>query len=264
MDERDVRPERSPGRQPAKARRVAMAPIEIERLRLRDRSAGGGDPRGPEVLAPQHRRIVEIEDPGSAIQLEPAECERQAAAAQDGSRQALTAERGELLDDAGLRTVGEVQAAVGVGIVVPALALEDARKRQRPVPRLLSHAPTPCEAAVERHANESARSARIARINSSARPARTRSIGRRSPSRGLTPDSHESAASRSYTRSSADQTRSSRSTRSAFSGSMPAPRSHRVTCERLTPSMSASWAADRKSARSASTFPVVPTGMTSG
>ena len=53
----------------------------------------------------------------------------------------------------------------------------------------------PSEAATQDHANESARSARIARISSSARPARIRSIGRRSPRWGLMPNSQASAAS---------------------------------------------------------------------
>src|SRR6266545_1660432 len=42
---------------------------------------------------------------------------------------------------------------------------------------------------------------------------------------------------------------------------MPAPRSQRVTCDRLTPSMSASCAAERKSARSASTLRAVARGI---
>src|SRR5262249_17013916 len=62
-------------------------------------------------------------------------------------------------------------------------------------------------------------------------------------------------------RSRLDHTSSSRSTRSAFSGSIPAPRSHRVICDRDTPSMSASCAAERKSARRASTLLAVARGM---
>ena len=53
------------------------------------------------------------------------------------------------------------------------------------------------QAAVQDHANESERSARIARISSSVRPSRIRSIGRRSPNTGLSPNSQASAASRS-------------------------------------------------------------------
>ena len=110
-------------------------------------------------------------------------------------------------------------------------------------------------------ANESDRSARIARISSSARPVRMRSTGRRSPSIGFTPNSHESAASRSYKRRRFDQTSSRRSTFSALSGSIPAPRSQRSTWERFTPSRSASCAAERKSARRASTFRATATGI---
>src|SRR5262249_10136856 len=109
----------------------------------------------------------------------------------------LSAKRGELLDDAGFGTVRQVEAAVHVGIVVAAVALEHARKPERAVGVGGGRGFAPRKAAGQRHANESARSARIAPMSASARPARMRSIGRRSPRRGLIPNSHDTAASRS-------------------------------------------------------------------
>src|SRR5262249_60520395 len=102
---------------------------------------------------------------------------------------------GELLDHRRDLAVGQIEAAVEVRPVVAPVALEAARHPEGPV-RLVGLGPAaPGEAAPEDHASESARSARIARISSSVRPERMRSIGRRSPRLGFTPKSQASAAS---------------------------------------------------------------------
>ena len=174
-----------------------MAAVERERLRLCHRAASGRDPRWPQRFAPQHVWIVEIDQLRAVSDLECGERERQTAAAEHRRREPLAAERGELFDNAGFGAIREIEAAVDVGIIVAPFPLEHARKPQRSVGLIVAGGRAPGETAIERHANESARSARMARISSSVRPARTKSIGRRSPRRGLTPNSHDSAASRS-------------------------------------------------------------------
>src|SRR5205814_2854322 len=213
-------------------------------------------------------RVIEVNELGAIVEFQFGKRERKATASQQRGKQALTAESCELLDQRGKRLIGEIQTAVEIGIIVPTLALVRAWKPERAIRLRVTSALVPREASVEdhasgptRYANESDRSARIARISSSARPRRIRSTGRRSPRDGLIPNSHEIAASRSYKRRRFDQTSSSRSTFSALSGSMPAPRSQRITCERLTPKRSASCAAERKSARSTSTLCATATGM---
>src|SRR4051794_32505851 len=198
---------------------------------------------------------------GVVPKLELGQRERQAAPAEEGRCQPLAAKGRGLLDDARARLLGGVEAAVRGRVVVPALALVRPRKPERAVRGIRRGALVPRQAPVEDHANESERSARIARISSSVRPSRIRSIGRRSPSTGFSPKSQASAASRSYRRRRFDHTSSSRSTFSALSGSIPEPRSQRVTCARLTPSMSARRAAEPKSTRSASTFVAIATAM---
>src|SRR5207247_10296399 len=101
----------------------------------------------------------------------------------------------QLLDDGRHGLLGQIQAAVGVRVVVAAVALICAREPERAPLGGGAGVPVPGEAAMEDHANDSARSARTARSTSSAAPARTGSIGRRSPRCGLSPKSHARAAS---------------------------------------------------------------------
>ena len=161
-----------------------MRLVQRERLRLGDPAVPGRDEGRTQRLAAQNRRLVEVDHLGVVGQLELRERERQAAAAEQRRGQPLAAEPGELLDDARERLLGEVEAAVDVRRVVAALALVRPREPERAVRGIRRGALVPGEAAVEDHANESARSARIARISSSVRPSRIRSIGRRSPSAG--------------------------------------------------------------------------------
>ncbi len=173
-----------------------MPAIEFERLRLRHAALSRRDFRRPKPLAAERRRIVEIDERRLVVELDRGEREREAAAPQDCRRQALPAKRGELFDDTRHRAIGEIQAAVLIWIVVAPFALIHLRKPERAVDRVGACAAVPGEAAMQDHAKESARSARMARISSSARPDLTRSIGRRSPSRGLMPNSQATAASR--------------------------------------------------------------------
>ena len=174
-----------------------MLLVQGERLRLRDPPLAGCDPGGTQPLAAQNRGLVEVDELGVVGKLELRERERQAAPAEEGRCQPLAAEASELLDDARERLLREVEAAVGGRVVVPALALIRPRKPEGAVRGIRRGALVPRQAPVEDHANESERSARIARISSSVRPSRIRSIGRRSPSTGLRPKSQASAASRS-------------------------------------------------------------------
>src|SRR5262249_8732701 len=105
------------------------------------------------------------------------------------------AEARELLDNGGDLAVGQIEAAVAIGVVVPPVALEGPGHPEGPVLLVRLGPAAPGEAAPEDHASESARSARIARISSSVRPERMRSIGRRSPRLGFTPKSQARAAS---------------------------------------------------------------------
>ena len=138
-------------------------------------------------------RVVEIHQLGLVVELDRGQGQREAAPLEHARDQPLRPEARQLLDDRRGFAVSDVQAAVRVRVVVPAVSLVLAGEPERPVRVLLPRSLAPGEAAVEDHANESARSARIARKRSSTCPARIRSIGLRSPRLGLTPKSHERA-----------------------------------------------------------------------
>ena len=139
--------------------------------------------------------VVQVDQLRPVGKLDRRERERESTAAEELGTEVPPSEAGELLDDGRDVAVGEVEAAVGLGVVVPAFALVDAREPEWTVLTAWITVCVPGEAAVQDHANESARSARIARISSSALPARTRSIGRRSSRFGFAPSSHSRAAS---------------------------------------------------------------------
>src|SRR4029079_11629092 len=154
----------------------------------------------PRPLAPHDGRLVEVDELGVVGELELSESERQPAPTEQRRGEPLAAKASELLDDAREGLLGEIEAAVYTRIVVTALALVWPREPEGAVRGIRRGAFVPRQAPMEDHANESERSARIARISSSVRPSRIRSIGRRSPSTGLSPKSQASAASRSYRR----------------------------------------------------------------
>src|SRR5438876_2085487 len=260
VEERDVRPQRLERRPPAQSTRPAA--IEREGLRLRHDALARGDAGRPQPASGEQAGIVEIHEVGPVVELDHREREGQAAASQNLRYHHAATKTGQLLDDRRHRLRRQVQAPIDVGVVVPSVALVAARKPQRTALRARAHTAVPGEAAVQRQAKDSARSARIARSSSSARPARTRSIGLRSPRCGFNPKSQARAAAGSYCRRRLAHTSSSRSIRSALSGSMPAPRSQRVTCERFTPSRSAIAAPVLKSRRSARIFDAVARGTT--
>ena len=100
------------------------------------------------------------------------EAERQTAPPQHRRRETLAAKGGKLFDNARHRAIGEVEAAVRGRVVVPALALVRPREPEGTVRGVRCGALLPRQAPVQDHANESERSARIAR-----RPARAGPIG---------------------------------------------------------------------------------------
>src|SRR5262249_10737675 len=197
IEQRHVQPLRLERRPPAQPGSLGVALVECERLRLCDLPLPSCDTGRPKPFPAQHHRVVEIDELGVVGELELRERQRQPTPAQQGWGEPLAGEARELLDDARQRLLGEIEAAVRPRIVVTALALVRPRKPEGAVRSIRRGALVPRQAPVEDHANESERSARIARISSSVRPSRIRSIGRRSPSTGLSPKSQASAASRS-------------------------------------------------------------------
>ena len=169
--------------------------MEDERLQLCDVSVSSGNERRPQPVSRENDRIVQVDHLRTVRKLERGEAERHSSPDEHLRYQALSPEAGELLDDCRGLAICEVQASVHIGVVVPAVALMDPGEPERAFRLGRSNSLAPREAAVQDHANESARSARIARISSSVLPVLTRSTGRRSPRFGLTPRSHARAAS---------------------------------------------------------------------
>ena len=171
--------------------------VQFARLRLRHFAMACGYDRRPQALTAKHIRVIEVEQSAIVAEFQLRDCEWQATAAKQGGRDSLSSKARQLLDNTGDSAIGKIETAVEIRVVVAAFSLKHARKPQRAVRLAFSGAFVPGEAPVKNHANVSARSARIARISSSVRPARMRSMGRRSPSKGFTPKSHARAASRS-------------------------------------------------------------------
>src|SRR5437667_1081414 len=189
----DVGPQRFERRPPPDAR--GASPVEAQGLGLRQVAPSGGHARWPQRVGGEDSRLVEVDDPGATDEIDGGKRERQPASHEYLRYQDATSETRQLLDDGRHGLLGQIQAAVGVRVVVAAVALIRAREPERASLGAGGDAPVPREAAMEDHANDSARSARSARSSSSARPARTRSMGRRSPRCGLSPKSHTRAAS---------------------------------------------------------------------
>jgi len=98
------------------------------RLRLRHAPISGRHQRRPQPLSTQYDRLVEVDKLDLACQLHFCDGKREAAAAQHCRREALASKSSELFDDAGECAIGEIEAAVGVGVIVTTFALEDAGK----------------------------------------------------------------------------------------------------------------------------------------
>src|SRR5262249_59728277 len=99
-------------------------------------------------LTDEHARIVEIDDLDAIVQREGCHREREAPSSEQSGLQALGPESSELLDEGRQLSVGEIEAAVNVGIVVPAVPLKDAGHPERPVLLVRLGARAPGEAAV--------------------------------------------------------------------------------------------------------------------
>ena len=105
--------------------------MELTRLRLCHNALSGRDLRRTQTLATKHHGVVQIQQRGVRVEIEFGECERQTAPNEQWRGEALPAKARELLDDARHRAIGEVEAAVEIGVVVAPLALELLRKPQR-------------------------------------------------------------------------------------------------------------------------------------
>jgi len=195
LEDRQVRPQRLVGRPPSQGGGEAVPAKECERLRLSHVAASSRDSRRLELVRLEHLRLVQVDDLRRVRQLDRRESERQPTSNEHRGPETAASKVGELLDDGRDLSLGDVQTAVDLGVVVAPVALKSARKPQRASRLARYFAARPGEAAMDDQANESARSLRIARISSSVRPARIRSIGRRSPRCGFRPSSHSRAAS---------------------------------------------------------------------
>ena len=82
IEQGHVHPLRLPSRPPAQAGRVRVAAIELERLGLRFRAIASCHERRAEMLALQHRRIVEVDQLGGRIELQPRQREQLAVSIQ--------------------------------------------------------------------------------------------------------------------------------------------------------------------------------------
>src|SRR5947209_7926176 len=100
-----------------------MALVEHARLRLRQRTESRRNQRWTEPLTPQYHRLVEVDELRGLVELELRERERQLPPPEQRRGEPLAAKARELLGEARDRAVGEVEAAVELWVVVPALAL---------------------------------------------------------------------------------------------------------------------------------------------
>ncbi len=80
------------------------------------------------MFAAEDERIVQIDERRVVVQLDFRKGEGKAAPPQHRCGEPLASKRRELFDDARDWAIGEVQAAVNLGIVVTPFALKDARK----------------------------------------------------------------------------------------------------------------------------------------
>ena len=100
----------------------------------------GGDVRRPQPFTAKNDGIVQIENHRVIVEMNRASASgRPRGGAERG--EPLSAKRGELFDDAGDGAIGEIQAAVDLGIVVASFALEHAREPERRPSGLSSAAP---------------------------------------------------------------------------------------------------------------------------
>src|SRR5947209_119628 len=147
-----------------------MLLVQSARLRPRDVPLPRRYARRPQPFPAENGRLVEVDELRVVREVERRERERQAAAEKQRGREPLATEARELLDDTRERQLGEVETAVEIRIVVPAVSLVRPRKPERAVQAVRLRTLVPREAAVEDQAKESDRSARMARISSSVRP----------------------------------------------------------------------------------------------
>ena len=193
----DVDPRRLDGRPPSQAGRPAMGLEEAQRVALGGRAHAGGDAGGPQALGGERRaaRRGRAGRRGSRSSRATSDSGRPARS----SIAAVSAPRPRKGDSASATAdtgaCGHVQAAVGVGVVVPRGALVLAGEPQRPARGVARGRRVDRQHPPDDHAKLPAASASIASSSSRVFPPRMRSTGRRSRRCGLTPSSQSSAAS---------------------------------------------------------------------
>src|SRR5262249_52807271 len=97
-------------------------------------------------------RVVQVDECCAIVELQLRQRQGQAAASQQRRQKPLTSETSQLLDERRQGVIGQVQAAVEIGIVVTPLTLVDPRKPERTVRLGVAGAGVPREASVEDHA----------------------------------------------------------------------------------------------------------------
>src|SRR5919106_4911150 len=193
VEERHVRPLRLEGRPPAQAGGVRVAEEELGGVGLRPGSLARRHERRPQPLLREDAWLVEVDESDFVRKHTGGESKRETVAPEVGGLEPRAAQSLEALDDARDRRLRRVEAAVQLGIVVPAGPLEHAGKPRGAAPGGSRHIRIPGETAVEPHAYEPARSCWSAASSSIVSPIRMTSIGRRSRRWALTPNSHFSA-----------------------------------------------------------------------
>src|SRR5919106_4976619 len=193
VEERHVRPLRLEGRPPAQAGGVRVAEEELGGVGLRPGSLARRHERRPQPLLREDAWLVQVDESDIVRKHTGGESKRETVAPEVGGLEPRAAQSLEALDDARDRRLRRVEAAVQLGIVVPAGPLEHAGKPRGAAPGGSRHICIPGEAPVEPHAYEPARSCWRAASSSIVSPIRMTSIGRRSRRWALTPKSHFSA-----------------------------------------------------------------------
>lgn len=120
LEEGHVDPERLVDRPPSQAGDLWLPLVDRARVRLRDVAMACGDLRRAKPVAAEDCRVVQIQQRGAIVEFQRRQRKRQSAAAEQGCRETLAAKPRELLDDRRDGPIGQIEAAIDVGIVVAA------------------------------------------------------------------------------------------------------------------------------------------------
>ncbi len=128
-----------------------MSGVEPACLRLGCRSLARCNARWSQSLASEDQRVVQVDEACAIVELEVRQREWQTAPSKQRGQKPLTAKARELLDERRQSVVGEIEAAVEIGVVVSPFPLVDARKPQGAVRITLASTLVPREASVKNH-----------------------------------------------------------------------------------------------------------------